>query len=295
MNQSHPVSFSELTSSSIAWNNRGVADMIAGNTKGAAQKLAMSLGQIKEALVLVNKNEDPSSPSSSTEDSETDKCQERSIHTRSVDISLPPHVSSFSSGFTQVHSQAAILEQVSTSPFSSNTCNTVSAVVVFNLALLHHIRGLCDSSSGSSEKAQRLYEHSYQLHLNDATASLCSANSSDCYRCMLILNNLAHIHASLGSMERAKQCLQRLLTLFWYLREYGLVEAPSASTTDLVDVVSSPEDEDCFMEDSSPSSTVPAPSASMQAEDKHLSSQFCFISNVLAHFILKDAQTAPAA
>jgi hypothetical protein len=100
-------------------------------------------------------------------------------------------------------------------------CSTISAIIVYHLALVHHLQALQTEGSHESvtslKKAARLYEHSYQLHMNES-------GTVDDRRAMGLLNNLAHVNHMLHDESKANKCWQMLLSLILYVREYRVSE-----------------------------------------------------------------------
>lgn len=103
---------------------------------------------------------------------------------------------------------------------SIENCNKISGLIVFNLALVHHMGAIHvhrrqDPNRAASllAKAQRLYEHSFQIQVRE-----------DCYdmdtaRALAIWNNLAHVSCLLNEEVKAQKCWKRLLALILYLRD----------------------------------------------------------------------------
>jgi hypothetical protein len=100
----------------------------------------------------------------------------------------------------------------------NETCKTVSAIIVFHLALLYHLQALTfqdvsDTSGTYLRKALRLYEYSYLLHMSQSS-------SIDHQWAMGLLNNLAHVNHMLNDQLKANHYWQMLLSLIVCVREF---------------------------------------------------------------------------
>ena len=216
-----------LLTSSVAESNRGVELMTRGEFSPALQALTASLSHIKKSL-----QEAATVSSSAAETVISSQPSSSQLSTTSVEIlHLPLNVSleqhrDVSQG---IHASATVIQVIpkdSSSPLgvvTNEMCNSISSIVIYNLALLHHLIGISSSITttqrgGALTKAVRLYEHSYRLHMNDQ----CSV--PDTLRAMSILNNLAHVNSLLNETDKADLCWQKLLSLLLYCREYGLLE-----------------------------------------------------------------------
>ena len=107
--------------------------------------------------------------------------------------------------------------------------NELSVVIVFNLALAHHLTAVTyhpvigsPSRLGNLRKACTLYEHGYQLTVN-------AQRFVDPTRAMALLNNLAICHSELNNHVHEGKCWNLLLSLVAYLT-YGGCGGPASSS-----------------------------------------------------------------
>ena len=264
----------------ISSNNEGVECLRRGQLKETTLHLSSSLQSAKAALMTTQR---VSTVGSQQEDPATVSV---SLQTLSVELDMLPSSSASTAASVHAVCTKIFLLQRSDEESSNNRstpeelCNTLSAIVVFNLALLHHLKGMQASDVTSSttpndfEKAVRLYEHSYQLHMNDSTHS---SSPDFSLRAMSILNNLAHVHSVLNDETRSGLCWQKLLSLILYCREYGILEAQEQDEDTPGNSMQCEDEDDEFLQRQCPSNQVQR-----------------FLSNV-THLILKDEISAPAA
>eukprot|EP00539_Tryblionella_compressa_P000275 CAMPEP_0178736592 /NCGR_PEP_ID=MMETSP0744-20121128/2522_1 /TAXON_ID=913974 /ORGANISM="Nitzschia punctata, Strain CCMP561" /LENGTH=229 /DNA_ID=CAMNT_0020389075 /DNA_START=86 /DNA_END=775 /DNA_ORIENTATION=+ len=116
---------------------------------------------------------------------------------------------------------------------TSNECTMISCMVVFNLALAHHLLsgGLVDeedehdhasdnqTACGSTEllKAQKLYEIALTMHKD------VSPHKKDVVFLLAIFNNLGLVHRQLHDMEASGKCFQHVLSTLMCLTDAGQV------------------------------------------------------------------------
>jgi tetratricopeptide (TPR) repeat protein len=131
---------------------------------------------------------------------------------------------------------------------------TLSLIIVFNLALAHHLKAIETSSSSSSssssttmncnslkalQQALQLYELAYQLHCDyiqqsesetERSYNSNNNNNNDQYDrsigslrfTMIVSNNLGEIHRAAGDTEKHTMCLQHLLSTIMYMVDSNL-------------------------------------------------------------------------
>jgi tetratricopeptide (TPR) repeat protein len=103
-----------------------------------------------------------------------------------------------------------------TNPLDQSYCHRESACVMFNLALVHHWRGMQFGLSSLLPKALRLYEMSFSL-------IQCGTATFDTQHMVLaLLNNMGQIHHELLQYKNARQCFKNL-------KEILTIRATSAS------------------------------------------------------------------
>jgi hypothetical protein len=108
-----------------------------------------------------------------------------------------------------------------TSPLSETAqkdYDTLSYVVLYNLALAHHLRAMQELDPRSLlfrlQKALTLYEHAHQVLMNhEIEVTLMHT--------MAITSNLGHIQHVLGNESKASMCFQHLLSTILYVVDCG--------------------------------------------------------------------------
>lgn len=86
-----------------------------------------------------------------------------------------------------------------------------SSIVLFNLALIHHIKGLKESSSRYLLKAESFYCRSYQLLVDTGLDLGRSGNPVIDFISMALLNNAAQVGRELCHSELSREQFQKLL------------------------------------------------------------------------------------
>jgi hypothetical protein len=111
---------------------------------------------------------------------------------------------------------------VPVSAFSNPGLHTevaISSIVIFNLALAHHLLAIHAQQPHQQivallAKSMKLYELAIQLQQQDATLS--ASNYSTLF-ILSSLNNLGNVHHMLGDEQASHYCYQKLLSLLMYL------------------------------------------------------------------------------
>ena len=85
-------------------------------------------------------------------------------------------------------------------------CHRESSVIMFNLALVHHWRGMHFGVTSLLPKALKLYEMSYSLIQNGATFETH-------HLVLALLNNMGQIHHELTQYAQAEHCFKNLKDL----------------------------------------------------------------------------------
>lgn len=89
----------------------------------------------------------------------------------------------------------------------------VSSIIIFNLAVVYHLKGLkeCGNRSARLSKARLLYDKS-DLLLKDAGVQLSSTgNPVIDMLSMALFNNLAQVSFELGSYDESRRCFENLI------------------------------------------------------------------------------------
>jgi hypothetical protein len=132
---------------------------------------------------------------------------------------------------------------------------TLSLIIIFNLALSHHMIGVKYHETRYLKKAMQLYELAYQLHVDEQQAQILLENSGHKTNeqdpaikmdptaermgilrfTMIVSNNLGEIHRVVHNHVKHTMCLQHLLSTIMYvvdghLREIGSAVSSSASS-----------------------------------------------------------------
>jgi hypothetical protein len=90
---------------------------------------------------------------------------------------------------------------------------TLSILIVFNLALAHHLCGLETKKVGMLEKAVHFYALSQQMFAQQSLDNI--------EFILAVTNNIGQIRKTLGQTEVADELFQRMLTTLLYLNEYN--------------------------------------------------------------------------
>jgi hypothetical protein len=114
---------------------------------------------------------------------------------------------------------------------------TLPLVVVFNLALAHHLKAISKSNGANLssrcrehlENILHLYEMAYHWHIEQERARPSSPSSglSSLKLIMILANNLAQIHLAVHSMTKYRLCLQHLLSTMMFMVD-GLQFSPQS-------------------------------------------------------------------
>jgi len=81
--------------------------------------------------------------------------------------------------------------------------NSMSAEILFNLALTHHLEALSNPPKAAFAIVIQLYEHAYRLFTQ--------TDDGDSFLALAVLNNLAHVHCKLQNMDDA----EKICGLLW--------------------------------------------------------------------------------
>ena len=190
-------------------NNSAIAYLQSGRAEEAMVLLQIALSKLRDQFV---ERRDPESErtgedtpieeddddQSMKSDDESDPCP-KPTSSISVFSSVPVWIQQDTSCLTFY--DRALLVDINT-PFEDN--ELLSAVILFNMALLHHSRGLEFGKSDFLERAS----HLYQIAL-DILQKQKSANGNYLI-IMALLNNMAHIDSHLFRMEDMTDSLEHM-------------------------------------------------------------------------------------
>ena len=137
--------------------------------------------------------------------------QHSTLETKPFNYEIVPGMEStkFSSRFVYRYPLQILWESVNE---CRDSCNKVASTIVFNLALVHHLRAMLTSDlhnisrNDDLKKSLCFYEKAYVLQLNERS-------SESGIRALATLNNLAHVNHLHRNEYRARQCWQMLLSL----------------------------------------------------------------------------------
>jgi tetratricopeptide (TPR) repeat protein len=198
--------------SASSLNNSAIMYLQAGRSQEAMELLQIALSKLRDELL--------ESPDSELEDSceEADqthgtkeedvymKCEQEFAEpcTKSINLfSSIPFLMQHDTSFLKLYDRALLVD-------TSCSCldhELLSAVILFNMALLHHSRGIACCKTDCLIRAS----HLYQIALDILQRRLdCSMNY---LLLMAIFNNLAHIDSHLFRIEEMRSSLEEIRTI----------------------------------------------------------------------------------
>jgi tetratricopeptide (TPR) repeat protein len=92
--------------------------------------------------------------------------------------------------------------------------NVVASIILFNLALVNHLKGLGSPSQRRLllDKAARLYEQSHGLLLEVGVARIATGNCVVDVLCMALFNNMAHVAFELSAYPASRLLFDSLIS-----------------------------------------------------------------------------------
>jgi tetratricopeptide (TPR) repeat protein len=194
-------------------NNNGVCAMEAGDFEESVRSLSCALRACKESLVL----EDENMASPSAQCSLIDRCMLRPIPSSNSILEIEDAKNDNES--LTIYRCAVHMPEESAvaSQNTSHTSMSSSAIIMFNMALAHHLSGIEEESQGKLKKAIKLYEFTYNL-LKDEE---CGASPSFQLFAMACINNLGQLYQLLGEQQKAEGCFQHMLSVLMFLIDSG--------------------------------------------------------------------------
>jgi hypothetical protein len=130
--------------------------------------------------------------------------------------------------------------------------DVLTLIVIFNLALAHHLKAISFSTSNKNsasnsdmksvlDQALQLYGFAYQLqddikydndnNQNNETNTSCDDIVSHLRFAMIVSNNIGEIHRIAGDTKKHQMCLQHLLSAIMYMVDSNLITSNSSSYT----------------------------------------------------------------
>ena len=134
----------------------------------------------------------------------------------------------FSEGITLMEEEDAY------SPNKLVDVSVASSIVLFNLALIHHLKGLKDNSSKYLIKAESFYQKSFALLAETGLLLGRTGNPVIDFVAMALLNNAAQVGRELCHSEQSKQHFTELLAIALQVNaaSYGDCSSPVARFLD---------------------------------------------------------------
>ncbi|KAG7361768.1 hypothetical protein IV203_036869 [Nitzschia inconspicua] len=196
----------ETRKAAIECNNEGVRLLRSGDLGGAIIRLAKGLDIIKNLLEGYSPMEmEILGPEGESVDIDTSADMDLSFLETSNEDSVT----------TACYQQQPSYVFCSPIEISTETALRhlkISLLMVFNLALAHHLNGIQTSDRDQLEKALRLYECAYCIsHEEEVDLSVLHA--------MALTNNLGHIHLVLHDTQKSQKCFEQLLATLIYFVE----------------------------------------------------------------------------
>lgn len=197
-------SFIAIKSSSL--NRSGIEHLEASNYDGAIRDFSKGLGMVKQVLALHEDQDEMDCHATCPQHEECFYFAHRC---------LPQH-SSGKGPF--IFCSPIVVSEQSDELTSFQFYVHMSYVLLYNLALSHHLSGLGNGSLKRLQKAQSLYELAYTVQMTEEL-------QLSVMQTMAIVNNLGHLHTILGSEEKSEQCFQHLLSTIMFVNDCGEQEA----------------------------------------------------------------------
>lgn len=201
-------------------NNEGIRLINGGNYVDAMKSISRGLGIVKRSIVLLE-NSTLDSDSMDTEEDQcligqffeiTPRCQSSALKklTHAAKVEKPFIFSS------PIYIPAASDETVGQ---THRYLVTVSFIMLYNLALTHHLSAVDGSLCMKTlRKALSLYELAYAIQ---STEEL----ELSVLQTMAIVNNIGQIHIALGQEKEAKSCFEHLLSTIMFVSDCGGIDS----------------------------------------------------------------------
>ena len=188
------------------------------NNRDVVSTLAVQIPLTPDQSCLIfSCQKNPWNPQKSSAEQEGEKkktdCME--LITRDDDDAETHHRRKYAVGFYQYAIKIVPSRNLT---IFTKACEAMAGIITFNLGQVYLIQSLSNYSGvsiRSLEQARSLYERSYRLTTEYGVASV-----MDSGRVMGTLSNLALANHLLNNEGNADQCLQTLLAVIVYLRQY---------------------------------------------------------------------------
>lgn len=199
----------DLPASSL--NNSAIMYLQAGKSHEAMELLQIALSKLRDQFMECedseweshSENDDPIEETTSSHEDRWMKCDQQSTEapTKALNVfsSIPVWMPQDTS-FLIFYDRALLVD--TNSPCHDS--ELLSAVILFNMALLHHSRGVSYCKTDSLELASRLYRIALDILRKEVDLG------SNYLLLMAIFNNMAHIDSHLFRMEEMKKSLEEI-------------------------------------------------------------------------------------
>jgi len=193
----------------IELNDKAIEQMRKSQYADALSTLKMTLKDLKRRLEQVSAEN--SEQDTEEDDQQQDRCQ---VVVEPVDMQVSSSSNVEDKTCSTVYDRAlALIGSEPDIASNKNFRERSSAVVLFNMALIHHLAGLKGSKQDVNYRnALRLYSMAGRVLSSSAESSV-AAGTSDYLINLAITNNQAHIHSCHFSRREAQQCHARMCSI----------------------------------------------------------------------------------
>lgn len=197
-----------IMNSAIFLNNVGTACLYKGELEQAASAFKESLREVKSVLCEVDQQmmDEDLPPKASTSTTQLSCEPSRHITPDMWMVDVAAHQGSDFLVYRapeRIHETGRSSDSMEDPRSRTRVLNRMSAAILFNLSLTHHLKAISSPSREAFNTVLKLYEHSYRLVAQEV--------GGDRFLAMVILNNLAHVHYRLHNLADA----ERLCSLLW--------------------------------------------------------------------------------
>lgn len=198
--------------SASALNNSAIMYLQAGRSQEAMELLQIALSKLRDQFLESPDSEldDSCDESEPTQDTDEDdlmmKCEQDVVEPCTKSINLVSSISfvmQHDTSFLKFYDRALLVD-------TSDSCHDhelLSAVILFNMALLHHSRGVACCKTDCLVRASRLYQIALDILQRQFDYS------TNYLLLMAIFNNLAHIDSHLFRIEEMKSSLEEIRSI----------------------------------------------------------------------------------